>query len=166
VRLTEDAEQRLLADVAASPRAHLILGPVTPPQVGIEPYVRADGSILIYRDGLAERLHRRLFRIVVDPELGRRRIVPSCGVWGCQNPLHFALSEHGSKHRPDGEEPVERPHRAPDAAARNARRTTCPQHHPYSPENTYVWKDPQGREHRACRACRDARRALTRGVRT
>lgn len=145
MRLTEDAEQRLLANVSAAPDAHLFLG-AEPPRLGTDPYLRADGSILVYRDGLAERLHRALYRLVVNRRIGRRRLVLTCGAWGCQNPRHYA-PRSGVHESPSG------------AALQNAGKSHCPYGHPYDGANLLLWTDRKGREHRACRACREARRA-------
>lgn len=53
-------------------------------------------------------------------------------------------------------------HLQPVSNTENIRRyaqtiTHCPQGHPYSTVNTYLYWDKQGRPHRICRTCRDRR---------
>lgn len=138
-------------------------------------YRRADGALPVHRDGLQELLHRRLYRIVRDADLGRRRIERVCETPGCVNPYHYALRAGlapGSKaqcangHRYDevGVTPSghcricaeqrarRRRSSAPDGGALNARKTHCPAAHEYDAANTYVQITPRGTR-RKCRAC-------------
>lgn len=63
-----------------------------------------------------------------------------CRVRACVNPDHL--------------EPVTRRENLRRSPLTPGSRTHCPQGHPYTPENTYLWTDKNGSERRHCRTCR------------
>lgn len=142
VRLSDELERDLTDRVRAEPRLHLLLAT---PVYGIPPYTITDGTVMAYQDGLSERLHRLLYRRVINPRIGERRLYRACPVWGCVNPHHWSPVR--------GRAPF-----AADPAGVNLGKGSCPQNHHYTEGNTYVWRDRQGRAHRACRTCRKLRR--------
>lgn len=146
-------------------------------------YTRSDGALLVYRDGLTEQLHRRLYRLAVDPELKRKRLRRTCDRWGCQNPKHFEVSGEtdpraraacakGHAYTDENTDPTghcrtcadarraARAPRRPDAAERNAAKDACPYGHAYDAKNTYLYIGERG-VHRKCRLC-NAERARQR----
>lgn len=140
-------------------------------------YRRADGSIIIHRDNLAEGLHRYLYRRLVDPDLGRTRLRRACETWGCINPRHYRVGgpppatteqcPRGHLYLPGNltesghclaclKDRLARRQTSEgrlDAATINALKTHCPHDHPYTKENTYLYRTPTG-VHRLCRTCK------------
>lgn len=119
MRFTQQLEAEVLEALARAPDMHLRFQP--------EDY-RPDGTIMVYRDNLAETLHRRLYKEVVGDIPRGMYLKKSCTVTRCVNPHHYRLEK-----------------------ASRARHATCPNGHPYTPENTL----PTGRLR--CRTCRDER---------
>lgn len=97
---------------------------------------RDDGAILIYRDGLAIRLHRYLYQQTIGPLEAKVYLLQRCRTQGCVNPTHYVLSR--------------RPQRGRTA-------NHCPNGHEYTAANTL----PRG-SRRRCRICRDAYNARRR----
>jgi hypothetical protein len=172
VKLSREAERSVLESIRRYPEDHVTWRR--------ELYTRADGALLVYRDGLAELLHRRLYRLTIDPDLGRKRLVRTCDKHGCANPHHYEVQgEETRTHCPKGHpyagntDPTG--HCAICAAARrasrsgdgkpapvlNAEKTHCPNSHEYTPRNTYVYVG-RGGVHRKCRACNAERAAARR----
>lgn len=136
---------------------------------------RADGSIVIRRDGLEMRLHRYLWdALAVGPALGRYTwLLRSCGTIGCVNPRHYDRSTRPKRGRTATR--CRNGHRYTRAntivggplrcrkckAARDARRRKtdqragyCKRNHRLTKANVYVWTDADGRAHRRCRTCK------------
>ena len=67
-----------------------------------------------------------------------------CRVRCCVNPTHLEIVTH-----------TENLLRGQSLQAQNARKTHCPQGHPYTPENTYI-QVVNSRNWRICRTCRRA----------
>jgi len=169
-------EKELIEAITADPSQCIVLAK--------DEYRRDDGAVVVYRANLQEHLHRRLYRLLIDPRLQRKYLHRQCESWGCLNPWHYSVAaEHaGSRtHCPHGhlylpgnltptghckacyEKRVAKraPGLAPDAATRNAQKTHCPANHPYDEENTYIYYTPDG-IHRKCRACTQKRNAAYR----
>lgn len=137
---------------------------------------RADGSILVYRENVAEYLHRRLYRLLIQDDLRRSYLKRTCDTVGCLNPYHYRVAgdlrpgartacPHGHRYtdantspeghcaectadrRPSG------PRRPVGIAAINAAKEHCPVGHPYDEENTFRYTDTGGHVRRKCRAC-------------
>ena len=176
MKLSRSAEADVVESLRRYPDDHLVFRP--------EMYLRADGFLPVYRDGLSEFLHRRLYRLTVQPDLGRRKLVRICDRHGCVNPLHHRTAEGlepGSRERcPNGHlyegnttwsghcaicararQARRAGHAGPDAAAINAAKDVCPNGHEYDEANTYYWQTARG-THRKCRACNRARAAARR----
>lgn len=185
MQLSRDAEESYLLAIRRDPGACIWVVPnreqVARPQLGAGPYSRADGSLMVYRNNVQERLHRRFYRLVRDPKLGRHRLERTCGTWGCFNPFHYQRSEDllrgGIDHCPNGHpytdgnltpeglcatcavaRAARKANHRPTVAQLNASKDHCPHGHPYTAENTYVYETKNGGHRRKCRACarRDA----------
>jgi hypothetical protein len=133
-----------------------------------------DGTIMTYKDHLAERLHRRLYKLVIG-DLGKREyLLRTCKTWGCQNPYHHVASKrpylgrasscpNGHPYTPDNTLTTG-PYRCRICAeARLARtRTTsrrwgfCAKGHKLTTNNVYLYTDVGGRVHRRCKRCKKA----------
>lgn len=70
-------------------------------------------------------------------------VASRCGSMLCLNPGHL-LSLPTAERRRQTDSPI----------AKNARKTECVNGHLFTPENTYIHTDPEGRSRRACRECR------------
>lgn len=141
-------------------------------------YTRPDGRLLLYRDGLAEMVHRRFYRLLIDSNLGRQKLVQTCTERLCVNPHHFRMIagtlERGAKTHcrnghaydevgltPSGHCPVCAAARKsarsasgrPDGSDLNRAKQRCPRNHLLSGANLYVYTDPRGYRHRRCRTC-------------
>lgn len=136
---------------------------------------RADGSIVIRRDGLEIRLHRYLWRVTgAGPPLTRWMwLLRTCSTPRCVNPRHYEKSTRPTRGRTatrcrNGHEytPANTiatgPHRCRKCKeARDARRRRtdqragyCRKHHRLTKTNVYVWTDRNGVVHRRCRTCK------------
>jgi hypothetical protein len=92
------------------------------------------------------RTHRIAYVLANGPIPSGRGLDHLCRNRSCCNPRHL--------------EPVtwkENTRRGDGPAGINARKSACPEGHPYTDENTYV--APGSRNKRTCRACRKARQA-------
>lgn len=135
---------------------------------------RADGSIIIRRDGLEMRLHRYLARELLGLRLTRWMwLLPTCDTRGCINPRHYEKStrpkrgrtatkcRNGHEYTPQNtiaDGPL-RCRACKEARLARARKTGrrkgyCLHGHRLTKKNTYTWTDPQGRVHRRCRTCK------------
>lgn len=171
MRLSKRRETELLEQLRADPATCITF----PPEV----YSRADGGLLVHRDYLQEMLHRRLYRLLIDPSLGRRYLTRVCESFGCVNPYHYRpVADRSVSDRPacpsghlylpgnltaTGQcRACWERRRSRDRsvlATANAAKTTCPAGHEYTPENTYSYRAPGGGTQRKCRACTAARNA-------
>lgn len=138
-------------------------------------YRRADGFLPIHRDGMQELLHRRLFRLLRDKDLGVRKLERTCPTWGCVNPFHFALvaglvagtrraCPNGHLYADVGRTPdghcrvcaearrTRRSNGRPTMASINRAKRFCAHGHEYTEANTYRQRLPHGYR-RKCRAC-------------
>jgi hypothetical protein len=139
---------------------------------------RADGAILIYRDNLpGVRAQRHLWRLMIGELEVADYLKRSCSEPRCINPFHYVKQRrsrqglthcaNGHRYTPDNILPegklrcrkckeladerkrkAHKPGRHPNPATVNASKTECVHGHPFTPENTYVYR---GR--RACRTC-------------
>lgn len=105
---------------------------------------RPDGKILVYRDGVMQFLHRRLYEALMGP-LGKKYLVRVCDTWGCQNPLegHHRVVVRPAQSMAVGSIPWQEKNRQFCLKAG----------HPLDAENTYVHTDQRGYVHRQCRTC-------------
>ena len=97
-------------------------------------------------DGTRRRVlaHRFAYELLVGPIPEGLTLDHLCRVRRCVNPVHLEPVT-GRVNTLRGENPL----------AKNARKTHCPQGHPYDLLNTYT--DPAGRRH--CRTCKHAANA-------
>lgn len=90
--------------------------------------------------------HRFAYESVVGPIPSGKEIDHLCRNRGCVNPAHLeVVTSKQNLLRGEG------------ACAQNARKTHCPQGHPYDFANTLIKIDRKGRRGRACRACHRTR---------
>jgi hypothetical protein len=107
-----------------------------------------DGYGVVSRGGHQGKkiyVHQLMYQHFVGPIPEGLELDHLCRNRACCNPEHV--------------EPVTRREnlvRGVGRIAKNVAATHCPQGHPYSPENTYVWRTKTG-VGRACRICRIAR---------
>lgn len=177
MKLSLEAERSVIESARRYPSDHIVWQRKS--------YSRADGALTVYRDGLSEALHRRLYRLVIDPELKRQRLERTCDRWGCANPYHYRIAggtERGARTHCGKGHPYEpdnvtdsghclicatarRAKRAAgeklDAPARNAAKEFCPSGHAYDQANTYIAIGARG-IHRKCRRCNRDRARRTR----
>lgn len=167
MRLSADAERSVIESIQRYPEDHVVWKR--------ELYTRTDGALQVYRDGLSEFLHRRLYRLLVEPELKRQRLARVCERWGCVNPHHFRITGplqpglrghcgNGHAYTPENTAPsghcltcaalrqAARAGTHTSAPALNAAKASCPANHPYDERNTYFYVSARG-AHRKCRAC-------------
>lgn len=162
-------EVKLVDHIIADPEAHYM---------HTDSNKRDDGIIIVSRDGLRVRLHRRLYREVFGGLGTHEFLVKTCGVFGCLNPYHYDVTRtprpshsrcrNGHEYteedvRDDGshacqkcrrERIARRPRRGGEPRFEQERRIMfCPHGHGYTPENTYRWTDKLGHVHRKCKAC-------------
>lgn len=98
-----------------------------------------------FRAGLAlARAHRFVYELLVGPIPDGLELDHLCRVHSCVNPDHLELVTHRVNTL-----------RGLAPTALNAKKTHCPQGHPYGEENTRWW-----RGHRICRACHRARQRV------
>ena len=88
--------------------------------------------------------HRAVYREMVGPIPDGMTLDHLCRNRGCVNPGHVEPVSHAENVR-RGVHPS------------GPRKTHCPQGHPYSGENLYLWNDPRGYVKRMCRTCNKAR---------
>ena len=91
-------------------------------------------------------VHRLFYETLVAEIPTGHQIDHLCKVRSCVNPNHLeAVSQYENNMRSDS------------PAAVNARKTSCPQGHPYDEINTGTWDRGNGRSMRYCRTCRRER---------
>jgi hypothetical protein len=151
MRFTKAREADLINEIAEAPDRCVVL----PREV-----YREDGNILIFRDGLAQFLHRYLYEQMVGPLPRGRFLVRTCGTVGCQNPFatHREVTDTSREKRGVKPRPTTGGPAAPEI---NRSKTHCPQNHEYTEENTYTWTGKDGYTRRKCRACTIARTRAT-----
>lgn len=134
-------------------------------------YEYRDGTIYVYRDGLAHRLPRYLYERLTGQQ-PPRFMLRTCKTKGCMNFHHYEGSDKPYRKRvvcPNGHEYTEKntlPKSTRDRCrkcrnARNARRRKgtgprpgiCAKGHALTDENVYKWTDWRGTVHRRCRRC-------------
>lgn len=176
MKLPLEAERSVLESIRRYPEDHVVWKR--------ELYTRPDGALQVYRDGLSEFVHRRFYRLLIDPELKRQRLGRTCDRFGCVNPYHWQITgpvARGARtHCVHGHEYTDanttasghcatcaavriakRAGGAADAPGLNAAKTRCPNDHEYDAANTYVYLTDRG-VHRKCRACNRERAAARR----
>lgn len=159
--LRPEIERQIVDTIAADPRAPVVLP---------DHAYGKDGRVVVLVEGLPIDLHRHLYNTLIRPLEHHERMWDQSGVPGNVNPHLFTVvagkksaRTHCNKgHAYAGNEapPNSRGYRCltcyrdsyrkPGAALPPALRTTCPQGHEYTPENTIKTKD--GR--RRCLTCR------------
>lgn len=170
--LTPSLERQIIDTIQEDPTETLILPDWA--------YGR-DGRVVVLDDGLPVDLHRYLFDRMIRPLCYRERMFDRSGVEGNVNPFLFDVPLVGLSpatacprgHAYEGNEapPNSRGYRcriclraaiARDnerrrgrAGIANADKEFCPRDHPYTPENTVIFKDGK----RRCRTCRNERNA-------
>jgi hypothetical protein len=92
----------------------------------------------IRADNRVRLVHRVSYELLVGPIPEGFQIDHLCRVHNCVNPAHLEAVTPRTNNL-----------RGTSAAAVAARRTHCPQNHPYDNENTHI----NARGHRRCRAC-------------
>jgi hypothetical protein len=104
-------------------------------------YLDRDGYATFSFAGRTRRVHRILYEEIVGPIPATLEPDHLCGNEGCVNPLCLELVTH-----------------AENVLRSQIKRTHCPQGHPFTAENTYVWRGG-----RRCRICNreNARRYRT-----
>jgi hypothetical protein len=95
---------------------------------------RADGNVMVSRDGLVVFLHRWLYRQLIGELTPTDYLIRTCETRGCPNPYHRVMAASPSIPKPRG---------------------VCPNGHEYTPETELPPGDPNGR----CRICFEARQA-------
>lgn len=126
--------ERFLRLVSEEPNSGcwLWLGCTDPKGYG---HFRLNGSIC--------KAHRVAYELFVGPIPFGLQLDHLCRVKGCVNPAHLeAVTNSENQRRTRGRRPLW------GLAAIEAKRTHCPQGHPYSESNTYRW-----RRQRRCREC-------------
>jgi hypothetical protein len=94
----------------------------------------------MFNDGNGMKYAHRLMWVAAHGAIPSNLVIDHlCRNRGCVNPSHMELVTRG-----------ENVLRGVGASALHARKTNCPQGHPYSEENTYVRKDRKGR---MCQQC-------------
>ena len=101
----------------------------------------------LFRTGELRYAHRVAYMLAGGVILDGFDIDHLCRVRACVNPAHLVAVTH-----------KENVLRGRTIAARNARKTHCPQGHEYTPENTYVERTRYGTG-RKCKACQRERAA-------
>lgn len=147
-------------------------------------HYRADGRVVVTRDGLRVYLHRQLYKRCIGPLDPGDFLLRSCDAKECLNPWHYSVARQpvGFWERtqcPNGHEYSERDW--PTKSQRcytcwanhlkggmphwqqEKRRKFCPQGHEYTPENTYSYPTPSGGVHRKCKTCTKERALANRG---
>lgn len=175
MRLSKQRERDLIHQIQDDP--------YTCRTVDADDYTRADGHVLVHRDHVQEFLHRRLYRILINPGLKRGHLMRVCETWGCVNPNHYrenlaaatpsrSVCPSGHNYLPGNltpsghcrictEKRIERARTvSDDTPGLNARKTHCPANHEYTPENTYTYPSKTtGMLYRKCRTCTALRNA-------
>lgn len=90
--------------------------------------------------------HRYFYETLVAAIPAGMQVDHLCRVRLCVNPEHMEIVTQQENLR-----------RGNGAFQINARKTHCPQNHPYSGDNLRIEIDARGRPHRKCRACNAAR---------
>jgi HNH endonuclease len=93
-------------------------------------------------NGKSRRTHQLAYEHYREPVPDGLELHHLCETQLCCNPWHLEAIPHKEHMR-------RHPDREPVTAARNRLKKECPQHHRYTPENTYT--DKNG--HRRCRTC-------------
>lgn len=97
--------------------------------------------------------HREVYKLLVGPIPEGTELDHLCRNRGCVRPKHLEPVDHRTNVL-----------RGQGLAAQQARRTHCPQGHPYDEENTYL--SPKGkRDCKTCRRAGDRRRRPPKGRR-
>lgn len=99
-----------------------------------------EGGYGRYGHGAERLVHRLVYIELVGPIPEGLELDHTCRVRACCNPDHLEPVTHAENVR-----------RGEGLAAQQARQTECKRGHPFTPENTYTYR--QGRSRR-CRTCR------------
>lgn len=132
-----------------------------------------NGSIVVYRDNLAELFHRRLYKQLCGNIGHRDYLLPTCKTWGCQNPWHREKTRRSSRGRVtskcrNGHEYTaentlltgrSRCKTCRDARLKRRRKTDrqrgqCNKGHMLTDDNVYRWEDSRGTVHKRCKKCK------------
>lgn len=144
MRLSPAAEDALLAQAHADRDVCLVLE---------DQHYSTNGTVRVTRQHRQVTLHRRLYERTFG-SIPARFLLAVCGNSRCLQPYHHYPSDAP---RTSYTPPRPRPAGGPTAAERARARTQCPQGHAYTPENTHLWTDRDGYEHRGCIRCRRRR---------
>jgi hypothetical protein len=104
-----------------------------------ESTVRGHGSFFLSRAEGKVYAHRWAYEYLVGPIPEGLELDHLCRVRHCVNPDHLEPVTHRTNFL-----------RGYAVGAQSMRRGTCPNGHEYTPENTYVRKDGQGRQCKTC----------------
>lgn len=105
-------------------------------------YIGAQGYGVISVNNYPNYVHRVVYEYYKGKVPKSLQIDHKCRVRSCCNPDHLEAVTH----KEDGL-------REQSIFAKNARKTHCPQGHPYSEENTRLERNWQGNISRKCRIC-------------
>lgn len=131
---------------------------------------RADGTIMVYRDNLAQTLHRRLYKEIIGDIPRGMYLRKSCTTERCVNPHHYRLEKasrarhaaciHGHPYTPENTLPGGRlrcrkcrEERLEKSRKTARRKGVCVNGHKLTDDNVYTYTDVRGRVHRRCKHC-------------
>jgi hypothetical protein len=161
MRFTRELEESVLTNLAYRPDSHLVFAPGD---------YRADGRIMVYRDNLGTTIQHRLYRQLVGPIPRGKYLTRTCTETRCVNPHHYRLTSttrarpatcpNGHPYTSDNTLPTGRARCRICKENRLARhRKTgrkagyCKRGHRLTKQNSYLYVDRMGREHRRCKIC-------------